>query len=77
MALNNKYYQLLQRGYMELPKKKYKIIYADPAWSFTFWSDKAQRKVSDHYDIMSAEDIYKLPVNEIADTLRDSGVSES
>ena len=46
--------------------KKYNIIYADPPWSFTFWSDKAQRKVSDKYNLMSAEDIYKLPVNEIA-----------
>ena len=49
------------------PNKKYNIIYADPAWTFTFWSNKAQRKVSDKYDLMSAEDIYKLPVNEIAD----------
>ena len=49
------------------PDKKYNIIYADPAWSFTFWSDKAQRKVSDKYNLMSAEDIYKLPVNEIAE----------
>ena len=52
---------------MDLPNKKYNIIYADPAWTFTFWSNKAQRKVSDKYDLMSAEDIYKLPVNEIAD----------
>ena len=49
------------------PKKKYNIIYADPAWTFTFWSNKAQRKVSDKYDLMSAENIYKLPVNKIAD----------
>ena len=49
------------------PEKKYNIIYADPAWSFTFWSNKAQRKVSDKYDLMSAENIYKLPINEIAD----------
>ena len=38
---------------IELPNKKYNIIYADPAWTFTFWSNKAQRKVSDHYDLMS------------------------
>ncbi len=49
------------------PKKKYNIIYADPAWTFNFWSNKAQRKVSDHYDLMSFQDIYKMPVNEIAD----------
>ena len=52
---------------MQLPNKKYNIIYADPAWTFTFWSNKAQRKVSDHYDLMTADDIYKMPVNEIAD----------
>ena len=52
---------------VKFPNKKYNIIYADPAWTFTFWSNKAQRKVSDKYDLMSAEDIYKLPVNEIAD----------
>ena len=49
------------------PDKKYNIIYADPAWTFTFWSDKASRKVSNHYDLMKAEDIYNLPVNDIAD----------
>jgi len=52
---------------ISFPEKKYNIIYADPAWSFTFWSNKAQRKVSDKYDLMSAENIYKLPINEIAD----------
>ena len=52
---------------IELPNKKYNIIYADPAWTFTFWSNKAQRKVSDHYDLMSIEDIYNMPVNKIAD----------
>ena len=36
------------------PKKKYNIIYADPAWTFSTWSEKAQRKVSDHYDVMKA-----------------------
>ena len=33
------------------PNKKYNIIYADPAWTFTFWSEKASRKVSEHYDL--------------------------
>jgi len=49
------------------PNKKYNIIYADPAWTFTFWSDKASRKVSNHYNLMKSEDIYNLPVNDIAD----------
>jgi N6-adenosine-specific RNA methylase IME4 len=49
------------------PNKKYKIIYCDPAWTFTFWSEKASRKVSNHYDLMKSKDIYNLPVKDIAD----------
>lgn len=47
--------------------KRYKIILADPPWSFTAWSDKAQRHVTGHYSTMTAEEIYSLPVSEIAD----------
>tara|TARA_R100001480_G_scaffold144434_1_gene142368 strand:- start:1811 stop:2359 length:549 start_codon:yes stop_codon:yes gene_type:complete len=49
------------------PKKKYKIIYADPPWTFTFWSEKAQRKVSNHYQLMTANEIYNLPVSKISE----------
>ena len=49
------------------PKKKYNIIYAYPALTFTFWSEKASRKVSNHYDLMKSKDIYNLPVKDIAD----------
>ena len=48
------------------PNKKYNIIYADPAWHFKHWNDETvTRKVP--YDVMSKEDIKKLPVNELAD----------
>ncbi len=48
------------------PKKKYNIIYADPAWKYKHWNDdKVTRKCP--YDLMNTEDIYNLPVNEIAD----------
>jgi len=49
------------------PDKKYKIIYADPAWSY---SDKAlagNRGASCKYDVMTLELIKALPVNTIAD----------
>lgn len=48
--------------------KKYNIIYADPAWSFKTYSEKGKEKKSaeNHYNTMSIEDIYKLPIQDIA-----------
>lgn len=50
-------------------QKKYNIIYADPPWTFQTYSEKGKEKKSAevHYDCMSIEDIYKLPVGDIAD----------
>ena len=45
-----------------LPNKKYQIIYADPPWSFTAWSNKAQRHVSKEYPTMTFKEINELPV---------------
>lgn len=46
--------------------KKYKIIYADPAWSY---DDKSLNRggAERHYRTMSIEDIKALPINDIAD----------
>ena len=50
------------------PKKKYKIIYADPAWHFQNYNNaNAQPKPENLYKTMSMKDIGNLPVNEIAD----------
>jgi len=50
------------------PNKKYKIIYADPAWYFKSWSKKGdERNAVRHYDCMSIDDICNLPINNIAD----------
>ena len=51
---------------IKLPNKKYKIIYADPAWTFKTWSKKGNGR-SPKYDLMTIEDIKKMPVNNIAD----------
>lgn len=48
------------------PDKKYNIIYADPPWSFTAWSSKAQKHVTKHYQTMSVQDIMSIPVNDLA-----------
>ena len=66
MEQKKKYYRLLQRDYMELPKKTYKIIYADPAWYFKTYSNKGnKRSAIQHYNCMSIDDIYNLPINSI------------
>ena len=50
------------------PNKKYKVIYADPPWSFKNYSKKGEdRNVNKHYGAMSLEDIKNLPVKTIAD----------
>ena len=51
-----------------LPKKKYNIIYADPAWTYKVWTAKGGHKsASAHYPTMNIEDIKKLPVKDITD----------
>lgn len=53
---------------MELPNKKYQIIYADPPWHFKNYNDNtASRWVGNHYDVMSLKDIQELPIRDIAD----------
>ena len=50
------------------PKKKYKVIYADPAWSFKTFSKKGEkRSASKHYSCMGVDDISNLPIPSIAD----------
>ena len=46
---------------------KYNIIYADPPWRYKCWSGKGMGKaVENHYPTMTIEDIYNLPVADIA-----------
>lgn len=51
------------------PTKKYKVIYADPAWTFKTFSEKGKEKKSaeNHYGCMTIDDIKALPVQDIAD----------
>ena len=51
-----------------MAKKRFSIVYADPAWSYRCWSKKGEgRSAANHYDVMAIEEIKALPVNEIAD----------
>ena len=54
---------------MELPNKKYQIIYADPPWNFNFSKRNGlSKKAKDRlYNTMNDEDIINLPVNDLSD----------
>ena len=43
--------------------KKYQIIYADPPWSYR--SGKVQGAAQNHYQTMSDEQLYQLPVADL------------
>ncbi len=49
---------------MDLPNKKYNIIYADPPWKYKRDGNHSAASV---YDVMNLQDIKKLPVPDIAD----------
>ena len=52
---------------MELPKKKFKIIYADPPWSYKDKALAGNRGACCKYPVMNIEDIKNLPVKDIED----------
>lgn len=45
---------------------KYKIIYADPPWSYKVWSGKG-KTAANHYSLMNIDDICNLPIQDLAD----------
>ena len=50
------------------PKKKYQIIYAAPAWTFSTYSSKGQKRSAPrHYNTLSINDICNLPISDISD----------
>lgn len=51
---------------MDEIKKKYQIIYADPAWTYRDLH-MINSSVTDHYSVMSNDQISKLPIAELAD----------
>ena len=48
-----------------MEEKKYQIIYADPAWSYS--DKKCNGNAQDHYKTMSLKDICNLPVGGVTD----------
>ena len=55
---------------MHLPDKRYNIIYADPPWSYYKYNAPNRNKnlnAAANFKTMSDEEVYKLPVKDIAD----------
>jgi len=61
---------MIFNGDMKNIQKKYQMIMADPPWTFTTRSQKGVTKkgAGGQYNLMSLEEIKKLPVNKLADT---------
>ena len=53
---------------MNLPDKKYTVIYADPPWSYRQHGTgpKSRGSAAQHYHTMTVEDICALPVRQLA-----------
>ena len=52
----------------DIPRGKYGVIYADPPWAYRTWTDyrPSQRLAQQHYDVMQAGQIGKMPVADLA-----------
>lgn len=53
--------------YLEPPKGKYKVIYADPPWSYGDKRAPQTGGCEDHYITMRLKDICELPVEELSE----------
>ena len=52
---------------IEFPTGKFKVIYADPPWSFQAWSHRGEGKgATQYYKCMTLQDICELPVKDIS-----------
>ena len=58
---------------MNLPDKKYTVIYADPPWSYRQHGTgpNSRGSAAQHYHTMTVEDICALPVRQLAGGGRD------
>jgi len=54
-------------GFHTLDNKKYKIIYADPAWTYDDKALSGNRGAGCKYDLMTDEALKMMPVSQLAD----------
>jgi len=50
-----------------LPTEKYRVIYADPPWSYGNTMPEGTTQPDDHYPLISTPEICALPIKELAD----------
>ena len=65
------YISAVPKSNVPFPDKKYKIIYADPPWSYenkkVLGSYNSDGGAENHYSTMDLEDICNLPINSISE----------
>lgn len=52
---------------VSLPDAKYRIIYADPPWSYDNTQPDYHKEQRDHYPVMSIEEICSIPIRDICE----------
>ena len=62
-----KYRASLAKEAAALPSTKYRVIYADPPWSYGNTQPDYHPEQRDHYPVMSLSDICKLPVSDMSE----------
>lgn len=55
------------RAIISMPDAKYRVIYADPPWSYGNNQPDYQTEQRDHYPVLSLGDICELPIRDIAE----------
>lgn len=58
---------MIFRQFEDVPRRRYRVVYADPAWRFAVRSSKGEGRSPDaHYQTMTLAEIKALPVAEVA-----------
>jgi hypothetical protein len=64
---------VVTKRFEDLPKRRYGLISADPAWQFGTWDHATAvtaRGTKEHYKTQTLEEIAAVPVGSIATTVR-------
>ena len=70
MKLNAAYREMKRRNVAEapaLPSRKYRVIYADPPWSYGNTMPPGTTQPDDYYPLMRTSDICALPIRDLAE----------
>jgi N6-adenosine-specific RNA methylase IME4 len=59
--------ETISRTHAEFPTGKYRVLYADPPWSYGNTQPDDFREQRDHYAVMGMEELAALPVRELAE----------